>query len=149
MINDFEEQIFEWLYKCPDFNSLYLLFADLTNQDLEGQVVIAPEFMGTDNGYVKRYMRDDGIKQYVVNIAQYLTLISAENKNVNAQIIEHSKKVQFWIMQQIEDNNLPDIGYKIKKIEVTPLSQAGIDEIGGTKLQFQMLIDYHFKKGVI
>lgn len=145
MINNFEKQIFDWLYKCPYFQSLYLVSADLTSAQPNSEVVITPDVMGVDDVYIKRFFRNNGKKRYIVNVAQFYVLQSIKNKGalVNVNTLDETKNLQQWVEEQTE---LPDIGYEILKLETTGVTLASVDEDGTAKAQFQILIDYFYKE---
>ena len=146
MGNNFESAFWDWLYKCPCFEDLFLVLADLENVELDGQIVISPEVIGTDDIYIKKYYRGAGKKRYTLNVAQYDKLENNTNSKSNVEILDAAKKIQQWIVEQIKLKNYPLIKYDILNFETTGISIAGVDEDGGIKIQFQLLMDYYYKE---
>lgn len=146
MINNFEKAVFDWLYPCPYFQSMYLAMADLTEGSLDGQVVIAPEIMGLTDTYTKRFTRKAGKKRYMMNVAQYNALTSLPNSTDNVTVLDMTKNLQAWVQEQIKKKNYPDIGYDILEIDTTGIMLSAVDDKGNSKVQFQILIDYYYKE---
>ncbi|MFI3228336.1 MAG: hypothetical protein R3Y09_13170 [Clostridia bacterium] len=149
MINNFEKEILQWLYPCEYFKNLYFAVADLTGEQANGDVIVSPDVMGVDDIYIKRYIHNQGIKRYTVNVAQVNVLYglksSPTGETKNVEILDETKKLQMWVQEQIKAKHLPSIGYDIKTIETTGVNVASIDENKNSKVQFQIIIDYYYR----
>lgn len=145
MINNFEKELYEWLYTCTYFEKLFITFGELTDE-LDGQLVMTPEVMGINDVYVARYFRDNGRKRYMVNVAQFNTLSNLPNISENTNVLDVTKKVQAWVEEKARKKEYPQIGYDVLKLETTGVTLAAIDEDGGSKVQFQILLEYYYKE---
>lgn len=146
-MNNFEESIWNWIEVCPFFSDLFFMVVkDGVATDKE--TVIAPEISGNQPIFVdgKGFIDGSGTKEYMCNIGQFINMSTVSNSTDNIDSWESIKKLQEWILLQIEQDNLPQWEYPIEDIMVTGAMQAGYDE-SSVKGQFQIVIKYLYSEG--
>lgn len=138
------DEIFDYLRQCPQLNTLWSIYAE----QVSGTNVILP--MGTSSRRTMTDEKIDTIDCYSAEIRPALSVyeeyqincyrdVAQNNNDLNAMSLEDVQAVCDWIIEQDENENLPDItGKQVISIEPFPFNPQirGIDPEKGTICYF-------------
>lgn len=141
--------VWDWIYTCKYIAELHFTQGEYNSDGdlvLNNQVVYTPDSIGSD-AWVKRCIRNTGIKEYSFTLSQYVPMITHSNDSANIKTFEIMEKISEWTEEQNRLKNFPIFpnGCRVIEIKSFPASIAGRDE-HGCKIQSVIKIIYEQKQ---